>query len=113
MSLFDVTDIEYPLAVTVKRPQATFNEFGDYEESFITIAQEMTADIQLSLKVRKLAGEDETGVDDNTVWIMYCNPPEPLQTGDRVSDGTRTFIIDAAGEGGTHTESVMKKVSGL
>jgi len=108
MSLFDVTDIEYPLMVTVQRPQETFSETGNYQESSTTVIEGMTADIQLSLKVRKVASEDETGMSDNTVWIMFCKPSKTIKRGDRVTDGTRTFIVDAVGEWGSHTECVMR-----
>jgi len=108
MSLFDETDLEYPLTVTVQRPLETFDEAGNYEESFITVVEEMAADIQLSLRVRTFVSEDRTGVSDNAVWIMYCNPPEPLAQGDRVSDGSRTFVIDEVGEWGSHAECVMR-----
>ena len=69
----------------------------------------MKADIQLSLKVRDVLSENETGASDNTVWVMYCKPPKSIQEGDRVSDGTRTFVVDAAGEWGSHTECLMRK----
>ena len=108
MSLFDVTDIDYPFTVTVQRPQETFSETGNYQESFITVIEGMTADIQLSLKVRKVVSEDETGMSDNTVWIMFCNPSKTIQIGDRVTDGTRIFNVDAVGEWGSHTECVMR-----
>ncbi len=110
MNLFNETDIEYPFTVTVTRPQETFTSSGDYNESFDTVIVGMTADIQLSLKVRKVVSEDETGSSDNTVWIMYCAPPAQILTGDRVSDGTRTFVIDAVGEWGSHSECVMRKI---
>ena len=109
MSLFDETDIENPLTVKVQRPLETFDETGNYEESFTTVVEEMTADIQLSLKVRSFVSEDRTGQSDNAVWIMYCNPPEPLAAGDRVNDDSRMFVIDAVGEWGSHTECVMRK----
>ena len=110
MNLFNENDIEYPSTVTVQRPQETFSESGNYEESFVTVIDEMTSDIQLSLKVRKVVSEDETGIDDNMVWIMFCKPPVPILAGDRISDGTKTFIIDAIGEWGSHTECIMRKV---
>ena len=110
MNLFDETDIEYPFTVTVTRPQGTFTGSGDYNESFNTVIAVMTADIQLSLKVRKVVSEDETGSSDNMVWIMYCAPPSQILSGDRVSDGTRRFVIDAVGEWGSHSECVMRKI---
>lgn len=107
MKLFDESDIDYPLTVTVTRPQGTYSDNGDYSETFGTINENMTADIQLSLKVRKLTNEDTTGTSNNTVWTMFCIPSEPIQTGDRVYDGTRTFVVDGVGDWGSHTECVM------
>ncbi len=110
MSLFNEIEIDYPFTVSVSRPQSNFNESGDYVESFDTVITNMTADIQLSLKIRKLMSEDRTGSTDNTLWIMFCNPPQTMLEGDRVSDGIRTFIVDAVGEWGSHTECVMRKL---
>lgn len=110
MSLLNDSDIEYPYTVTVTRPHNTFGEDGNYTESFDTIIEGMTADIQLSLKIRNLVAEDKTGTSDSTVWIMYCNPPAAIQTGDRVTDGTRTFTVDAAADWGSHTECMMRNV---
>ena len=111
MSLFSENDIEYPSTVTVQRPLANFSNSGNYEESFETVIEGMTADIQLSLKVRKVVSEDEKGISDNTVWIMFCNPPGPILSGDRVSDGARIFVVDAVGDWGSHTECVMRLYS--
>ncbi len=61
-------------------------------------------------KVRKVVSEDETGMTGNTVWIMFCKPLAAIQSGDRVSDGIHTFIVDAVGEWGSHTECIMRKV---
>lgn len=110
MSLFDEADIEYPFKVTVKRPKGEFSEAGNYEESFETIITEMTADIQLSLKVRNLVSEDKTGAGDKMVWIMFCKPATSIRAGDSVFDGTRSFMIDAVSEWGSHTECVMRMV---
>ena len=110
MSLLNDNEIDYPFTVSVSRPRTNFNESGDYEESFDTLIESMTADIQLSLKIRRLLSEDKTGNTENTVWIMFCTPPQTVVEGDRVSDGTRTFIVDAVGEWGSHTECVMRKV---
>jgi len=110
MKLFCESDIDYPVTVTVTRPQGTYNDNGDYSETFDTIIENMTADIQLSLKVRKLTTEDTTGTSDTTVWTMFCIPGEPIQTGDRVHDGTRTFVVDGAGDWGSHTECVMSLI---
>ncbi len=110
MTFFDESDIDYPLTVTVTRPQGTYSANGDYSETFDTIIQNMTADIQLSLKVRKLIAENTTGTSDNTVWTMFCIPSQPIQTSDRVFDGTRTFVVDGVGDWGSHTECVMRLI---
>ena len=107
MKLFCESDIDYSLTVTVTRPQGIYSDNGDYSESFETIIENMTADIQLSLKVRKLTTEDTTGTSDTTAWTMFCNPGEPIRTGDRVYDGTRTFVVEGAGDWGSHIECVM------
>ena len=109
MSLFDENEIDFPFTVTVLRPQKNFTVSGDYAESFETVIEEMIADIQLSLKIRATISEDETGLTDNSVWTMFCNPPVPVLAGDEVTDGTRTFIIDAAGEWGSHLECMMRR----
>jgi len=110
MNLLNENEIEYPCTVTVTRPHNTFGDDGSSIESFDTIIEGMTADIQLSLKVRDLVAEDETGTSDSTVWIMYCNPPAAIQAGDRVTDGARIFTVDAAADWGSHTECMMRKV---
>ena len=110
MSLLKDIEIDYSYTVSVSRPQSGFNESGDHVESFETVIASMTADIQLSLKVRKLMSEDRTGSTENALWIMFCNPPQAIREGDRVSDGTRTFIVNAVGEWGSHTECVMRKL---
>ena len=110
MSFLDENEIDYPCIVSVSRPETNFDVSGDYEESFDTLIESMTADIQLSLKVRRLLSEDRTGSTGNRVWIMFCNPPQTIMEGDRVSDGSRTFIVDAVGEWGSHTECVMRKL---
>lgn len=97
--------------VTVTRPGSEFTESGDYDETAETIITDMTADIQLSLKVRSLLSEDETGSSGNAVWVMFCNPPVNIREGDHVSDGVRTFVVDAVGDWGSHTECIMRKVS--
>ncbi|MBN1292545.1 MAG: hypothetical protein JXB48_11960 [Candidatus Latescibacteria bacterium] len=108
MKLFLESDIDYPYTVTVTRPQGTYTDEGDYTEDFETIIENMTADIQLSLKIRNLAVEDKTGVSDNTVWVMYCDPVEAIKAGDLVYDGSRVFVVDGVGEWGSHTECVMR-----
>lgn len=110
MSLLNDNEIDYPFTVSVSRPRMSFNESGDYEETFDTVIESMTADIQISLKIRRLLSEDRTGSTENTVWIMFCTPLQTVMEGDRVSDGTRTFIVDAVGEWGSHIECVMRKV---
>ncbi len=110
MSLLKDIEIDYPYTVSVSRPQTGFNSSGNYVESFDTIIASMTADIQLSLKVRSLMSENRTGSTENAMWIMFCIPPETINEGDRVSDGARTFIVDAVGDWGSHTECVMKKL---
>ncbi|MFC1573726.1 hypothetical protein ACFL30_00920 [Candidatus Latescibacterota bacterium] len=110
MSLWNDNDIDYSLSVTVTRPETTFTDDGDYAESFDTIIENMTADIQMSLKVRSLIKEDKSGVSDNREWIMFCNPPVDIQTGDRVSDGSRTFVVEAIGDWGSHTECMIKLI---
>jgi len=112
MNLFSTSDLEYPFTVTVYRPQGEFGEDGSYHDLPETIIENMTADIQLSLKVRTVKSEDKTGISDATAWIMFCDPPVPIQAGDRVYDGTRTFVVDAANDWGTHTECVMSIVTG-
>ncbi len=110
MNILVSDEIEYPLTVSVKRPKMSFDEYGNFEESFETVITGMTADIQLSLKIRRLLSEDKTGSTESTVWLMYCVPTMSIMEGDRVFDGMRTFIVDAVGEWGSHTECVMKKV---
>jgi len=110
MSIFNEQEIDYSFIVSVKRPGTTISDSGDYEESFEMIIENMKADIQLSLKIRRLLSETSSGSTDNTVWIMFCNPPLLIREGDRVFDGTRTFIIDAVGEWGSHVECFMRKI---
>ncbi len=110
MSLFNENDAEYLCTVTVSRPSADFDESGDYQDTYDTVIEDMEADIQLSLKVRNLTGEDKTGQSEKTVWIMYCIPPQPILEGDRVADGARTFTVDAVCDWGSHTECVMRKM---
>ena len=111
MNLVEIQDFDYSSIVRVERPGGDFDDSGNYEESHVTVIDEMTADIQLSLKERTLTSEDATGTGDNAVWMMYCLPPEPVMAGDRVSDGERMFVIDAVGEWGSHTECIMKRVN--
>jgi hypothetical protein len=110
MNLLEPSDIEYPREVRVTRPDGVYDSAGNYTETETTIIERMTADIQLSLKIRTLASEDETGVSDGALWIMYCVPPETIETGDKVYNGTRVFMVAAVGNWGSHTECVMKEV---
>ena len=110
MSFLNEKEIDYPCTVSVSRPKTNFTVSGDYDESFDTLIESMTADIQLSLKVRRLLSEDRTGSTENRVWKMFCNPPQTIMEGDRVSEGSRIFIVDAVGEWGSHTECIMRKV---
>jgi len=111
MNLVEIQDFDYASLVSVERPGGEFDASGNYEEAFVTVIDEMTADIQLSLQERTLTSEDATGTGDNAVWMMYCLPPEPVRAGDRVLDGDRTFMVEAVGEWGSHTECVMKRVN--
>jgi len=110
MSTFDAADIDYPFTVTVERPTGGIDADGNFSESFETVVDGMAADIQLSLRVRNVLAEDETGAADNTVWLLFAKPPAALKTGDRVSDGERTFRIEAVGDWGSHIECVMTLV---
>ena len=109
MNLFDENDVDYPLTVSVKRPQEGFDGEGNYEESFVTVVESMNADIQMSLRVRSVVSENGTGISSAMMWIMYCKPPQVISEGDRVSDGSRIFTVDSVGEWGTHTECIMRQ----
>ncbi len=110
MTLMKESEIDYPRTVTVSRPAEGFAETGDYRSDATVIVSGMAADIQQSLQIRSLQSEDKTGVSDNTAWLMFCLPPEPLREGDMVSDGERTFIIDSVGDWGSHVECTMRKM---
>jgi hypothetical protein len=110
MNLLEPDEIEYSREVRVARPGGVYDDAGNYTETEATIIECMTADIQLSLKIRNLVSENETGVSDNTLWIMYCVPPAAIETGDRVYDGTRIFRVEAVGDWGSHTECVIVEV---
>jgi hypothetical protein len=110
MNLLEPDEIEYPREVRVARPGGAYDEAGNYMETETTVIERMDADIQLSQKIRKLASEDGTGMSDSALWIMYCVPETPIETGDRVYDGERVFRVEAVGDWGSHTECVMKKV---
>ena len=110
MNLLEPDEIEHAREVRVARQAGVTNDAGDYVASEETIIGRMSADIQLSLKVRTLVAEDGTGVSDTALWIMYCVPPEAILSGDRVYDGSRVFVVDASGNWGSHTECVMHEV---
>jgi len=110
MNLLEPEEIEYPREVRVARPGGEYDDAGNYTETETTVIERMAADIQLSLKIRKLASEDESGVTDNALWIMYCVPPVPIEAGDRVYEGARVFRVEAAGDWGSHTECVVREV---
>ncbi len=110
MKLIEAGEIDYSRTVRVCRPSETYDEDGRYVESETEICSGMIADIQFSLKVRKLVSETRTGVSDCAKWIMFCVPPAPVLEGDRVYDDDRAFVIEAVGEWGSHTECVMKKL---
>lgn len=110
MNLVDEREIEYPRTVRIARPSGSYDEAGRYTESETTVIERMTADIQLSLQVRRLASESGTGMTDDAVWMMFCNPPRPIRAGDRVCDGDRVFVVEAVGDWGSHVECVMKLV---
>lgn len=110
MNLVEKSEIEYPRTVRVTRPAGTYDTAGNYVETETEVIANMIADIQLSLKIRRLASENKTGVSESAAWQMFCNPPVTILAGDRVYDGDRIFTVESAGEWGSHTECVMKKV---
>ena len=111
MNVFDERDIDNPRTVRVERPCATLTDGGDWTEDIDTVVEAMTADIQFSLKVRRLVSETASGVSGDGVWIMFCRPPVHIERGDRVTDDTgRAFVVDAAADWGSHTECVMREV---
>ena len=109
MNLVEESDIEYPRTVRVTRPSEGYDANGNYAETEIEVIGSMVADIQLSLRVRRLASESGTGITDSAAWLLFCNPPAPILAGDRVYDGGRAFSVESVGEWGSHTECVMKK----
>jgi len=109
MNLLEEIEIDYPYTVTVTRPSPEYDSAGNYTETFETVIASMRADIQLSIKIRNYLSEDNTGTSNNALWMMFCCPPMTVREGDHVTDGTRTFIVDAVGEWGSHTECVMRK----
>lgn len=110
MNLVEEREIEYPREVRVGRPSGTYDESGRCTESEGTVIEHMAADIQLSLKVRRLVSENGTGASDDAAWIMFCVPPVPIMPGDRVYDGGRVFAVESAADWGSHVECVMKRV---
>ncbi len=109
MTLLNENEIDYPRTVTVSRPAAGFDETGDYQGGAEVIITGMTADIQMSLKIRSFQSEDRTGISDNTVWLMFCLPPREIREGDVVADTSRTFIIESVCDWGSHVECTMRK----
>ena len=110
MNLLETTDIDYPYTVSITRPGGGIDGSGNYVETFAAVVGNMPADIQLSLRVRDHLSESGTGTTESSVWMMYCVPSAPILEGDRVSDGSRTFTVEAVGEWGSHTECVMRKL---
>lgn len=110
MNLVEEREIEYPRTVRVARPSGEYDANGNYTETEVEVIGRMTADIQLSLRVRKLASENGTGISESAAWLLFCNPPAAILAGDRVYDGERTFAVETVGEWGSHTECVMKKM---
>lgn len=111
MTILDERDFDYPHTVTVSRQEESRTENGDYIEICEPVITGMTADIQLSLKVRNLISEDSTGVSGQAVWLMFCKPPEEIRAGDRVNDADgRVFIVDAVGDWGSHVECILSPV---
>jgi len=101
---------DYPLTVNVNRPSITYDEDGNYLETFAVVAENMPADIQLSLKIRNLKSENASGFSDSAEWMMFAGPDVKLLEGDNVTDGERNFVIEAVGDWGSHIEYVMRKV---
>lgn len=110
MSAFELTADDYPRTVAIRRPCGGFDTTGSFVDETTVLIPSMPADIQQSLKIRNHLSEDSTGVSDNVVWLMFCQPPAPLREGDMVIDSGRTFVIDSAGDWGTHTECIMRKL---
>jgi len=110
MIYFD--DNFYPRTVTVRRPANGFSDAGDFTGEMVVVTDHLPADIQLSLQVRRMAAVDKRGMSEDTAWLMFCEPPVPLVTGDLVEDEVSgaSYRIDAAGDWGTHTECVMRLV---
>jgi hypothetical protein len=109
MKLMEISEIDFPRRVRVCRPAGSYDESGRYVESETEVIAQMIADIQFSLKVRKLVSVNGTGVSDSAAWVMYCIPPATVLAGDRVYAGAEEFEVEAVGEWGSHTECVMKK----
>jgi len=103
----------YPRTVTVRRAVSGFSESGNFTGRLDVVTDNLPADIQLSLQVRRMAATDRRGMSEDTVWLMFCEPPVPLVIGDLVEDeesGT-SYRIDAAGDWGDHTECVMRLIT--
>ncbi len=110
MNLVEESEIEYPRVVRVSRPAGGYDADGNYTETEAEVIGSMIADIQISLRIRRLVSESGSGVTESAAWLLFCNPPVPILAGDRVYDGGRTFMVESVGEWGSHTECVMKKV---
>jgi hypothetical protein len=108
MSAFELTAEDYPRTVAIHRPGGEFDTTGIFIDETTVLIPSMPADIQQSLKIRNHLSEDSTGVSDNVVWLMFCQPPVPLREGDLVIDTGLTFVIDSVGDWGTHTECIMR-----
>ena len=110
MNLMEESEIDYPRIVRVTRPGGEYDANGNYTETETEVIVSMLADVQLSLRIRRLTSESGSGVTESAAWLLFCNPPFPILAGDRVYDGERTFAVESVGEWGSHTECVMKKI---
>ena len=108
MSLFDTQDIDRPYTVNVDRPAVEYDGDGNYTGDWDRVATGLACDIQYSLRIRTGVSESGTGTSDKGAWVLYCDADAGILPGDRVSDGERTFTVDAAGDWRTHLECVMR-----
>lgn len=102
----------YPRTVTIRRAVEGYSEKGNFAGQMEVVTDHLPADIQLSLQIRRMVMIDRRGMSEDTEWLMFCEPPVPLATGDMVEDektGTK-YRIDAAEDWGTHMECVMRLV---
>lgn len=109
MNLFTEQDIEYPFTVAVWRSSGGYDGAGNYRETRETVIASMTADIQLSLKIRNLVRETKTGTADTALYLMFCQPPCPIVAGDTVIEGERAFSVESVHDWGSHTECVLAR----